>query len=62
VRIHRPRSGVAYQIPGAVDSLRDRCRGRRIGRHREPVVARWRSDHRLPYETPSGVFRPASAL
>jgi len=24
-------AGVAYQIPGGVDSLRDRCRGRKIG-------------------------------
>ena len=34
-------AGVAYQIPGGVNSLRDRCRGRKSTRDRDPVVARF---------------------
>src|SRR3954468_21409406 len=34
-------SGVVYQIPESVNSVRDRCRGRKIGTFAFPVVARF---------------------
>src|SRR5438067_2855774 len=49
--------GVADQIPNGVNSLRDRCRGRKIGPIRNPVVSRFARDHRLPYVTPAASIR-----
>jgi len=40
------------EIPSGVNSLRDRCRGRKIGRVRMSGGRSLRSDHRLPYVTP----------
>jgi hypothetical protein len=44
--------GVAYQIPDCVNSLRDRCRGRKIGTSVNPAVSRFARDRRLLYEPP----------
>src|SRR3954453_15303606 len=45
-------AGVAYQIPSSVNSLRDRCRGRRKSTQLMTGGRSLRSDHRLPYEPP----------